>query len=67
MLPNLDPDVWRWGRDSEEPDEDDLSLWEDEEDAGDEDGDPDDLYVEGEPVDEMQWLRSYIETIHHRL
>jgi hypothetical protein len=69
-----DPDVWRWGKDDAEPphnpyrhleeegDEDgDPDLWEDEEDEGDM------VLVEGEMLDEMEVIRSYITQIHHRL
>ena len=65
-----DPDVWNWGKDADEPPDNPYRHLEEEE--GDEDGDPelwedDELIVEGEPVNEMDWLISYVTLVHHRL
>jgi len=65
-----DPDVWRWGKDDSEPPDNPYRHLEED---GDEDGDPDlfedeeELIVEGEPVNEMDWLISYVTLVHHRL
>lgn len=71
-----DPDVWKWGRDADEPPDNPYRHLEEEED-GDEDGDPDlfeddeeegdMILVEGEMRDEMEVIRSYITQVHHRL
>lgn len=66
-----DPDVWKWGKDADEPPDNPYRHLEEE---GDEDGDPelwededDMILVEGEMRDEMEVIRSYITQIHHRL
>lgn len=65
-----DPDVWKWGKDADEPPDNPYRHLEDD----DEDGDPDlwedegdMVLVEGEMRDEMEVIRSYITQVHHRL
>mgnify|MGYP006350620921 FL=1 len=63
-----DPDVWKWGKDADEPPDNPYRHLEEEEGDGDPDlWEDDELIVEGEPVNEMDWLISYVTLVHHRL